>query len=90
MPVARRHGGELPVGKVGKKVLICLPPVGAALIKKYSSYRTNLKKVPRVFFPKRVLADPKSHPDGWQTLLPFSPILSTSISSKLPPLAIIA
>ena len=27
MPVARRHGGELPVGKVGKKVLICLPPV---------------------------------------------------------------
>ena len=29
--------------------------LGAALIKKYSSYCTNLKKVPRVFFPKRVL-----------------------------------
>ena len=62
--------------------------VGAALIKKYSSYLTNPKKVPRVFFPKLVLGDMKSHPDGWQTLLPSSPILSTSFSSKIDPLGI--
>ncbi len=33
--------------------------VGAALIKKYSSYRKNQKKVPRVFSQKLVLGDLK-------------------------------
>ena len=36
---------------IGKSSLQQLP-IGAALIKKYSSYRTKLKKVPRVFSPK--------------------------------------
>jgi hypothetical protein len=62
--------------------------VGAALIKKYSSYRTNQKKVPRVFSPKLVRGDLKSLPDGWQTLLPSWPILSISFSSKIDPLGI--
>ena len=66
--------------------------LGAALIKKYSSYRTNPKKVPRVFFPKLVLGDLKSPPDGWQTLLPSSTVLSISFSSNIaqnrPPLAL--
>jgi hypothetical protein len=62
--------------------------VGAALIKKYSIYRTNQKKVPRVFSQKLVLGDPKPLPNRWQTLLPSSPILSTSTSSKINPLGI--
>ena len=33
--------------------------IGAALIKKYSSYRTYPKKVPRVFSPKLVRGDLK-------------------------------
>ena len=62
--------------------------VGAALIKKCSSYGTNQKKVPRVFSPKLVPGDLKSLPDGWQTLLPSWPILSISFSSKIDPLGI--
>ena len=66
--------------------------VGAALIKKYSSYRTNQKKVPRVFPPKLVRGDLKSLPDGWQMLFPSWPILSISFSSNIdqnqPPLAL--
>jgi hypothetical protein len=64
------------------------PSLGAALIKKYSSYRTNQKKVPHVFSPKLVPGDLKSLPDGWQTLLPSWPILSISFSSKIDPLGI--
>jgi hypothetical protein len=66
--------------------------LGAALIKKYSSYRTYPKKVPHVFLQKLVRGDLKSPPDGWQTLLPSLTILSISFSSNIaqypPPLAL--
>jgi hypothetical protein len=38
---------------------LVLVVIGAALIKKYSSYRTYPKKVPRVFSPKLVRGDLK-------------------------------
>jgi len=49
------------------------PQLGAAMIKKYSSYRTYPKKVPRVFFPKLVHRDLKSPPEGWQMLIQLLP-----------------
>ena len=62
--------------------------VGAALIKKYSSYCTKQKKVTRVFSPKLCSGDPKPLSDRWQTLLPSSPKLLTSTSSKIDPLGV--
>jgi hypothetical protein len=79
----RRH--RLVVVSLSSRRLVVVS-LGAALIKKYSSYGTNLKKVPRVFSPKLVLADLTPLPDRWQNLLPSWPILSISISSKIDPL----
>jgi hypothetical protein len=70
------------IGK-GTNGLVLRSLVGAALIKKYSSYRTYPKKNTRVFFPKLVRGDLKSPPDGWQTLLPSSAILSISFSANI-------
>ena len=77
--------GSFVVGSLvmGSSVVGAMVVVGAALIKKYSSYRTYPKKVPRVFFPKPVWGDLKSPPDRWQTLLPSSTILSISFSSNI-------
>jgi len=65
--------------------------LGAALIKSTLAI-VHTQKNPCVFFPKLVRGDLKSPPDGWQTLLPSSMILSISFSSNItkypPPLGI--
>ena len=55
--------------------------VGAALIKKYSSYRTNQKKVPRVFFPKTGARGPEITP---RRVADASPLMADFVD-LLPP-----